>query len=219
MQMLIRLFAAFCVATVLAEASILAMCAARGNLHRESIIKALALLNGIDVSAERLERMMQRYRSTPIPKYEDIVQARAMAELNLKLREDAIKRQLDEVNSKLEELQQRETALNVRVEEFYAMLDQQKQNLLEESLQEVQRTVESLPPEQAKEQLMLLAKQGQINDVVAIFKGMSVDKRRKIMGEFVGPEESDQLNEILRLMLEGEPTSTLLDETQASIRP
>ncbi|RMF41947.1 MAG: hypothetical protein D6753_08595, partial [Planctomycetota bacterium] len=116
-------------------------------------------------------------------------------------------------------LQQRETALNVRVEEFYAMLDQQKKNLLDESLQEVQRTIESLPPEQAKEQLMLLAKQGQINDVVAIFKGMPVDKRRKIMGEFVGPEESEQLNEILRLMLEGEPTSTLLEETQASIRP
>ncbi|GIW97193.1 MAG: hypothetical protein KatS3mg111_0526 [Pirellulaceae bacterium] len=218
MRLIGRLFVAFCISTVLAQVAIVAMLAAKGNLRRDTVLKGLALLNGIDVSAERLQAMLEKYRTTPVPKYEDIVQARAMQAVNLQMREEAIERNLAEVNAKLEELQQRETALNQRVEEFYAMLDQQKQTLIDESLLEVQRTIEALAPDLAKEQLMMLAKQGQIHDVVALFKGMAIDKRRKIMGEFVGPEESEQLNEILRLMLEGEPTASLLEETQAAVQ-
>ena len=82
------------------------------------------------------------------------------------------------------------------------------------SLKDVRRTLESLPPEQSKDQLLKLIKDGQLADVVAIVKGMPADKSKKILGEFLEPEESEKLYEILRELRKGEPTKSLLDKAR-----
>jgi flagellar motility protein MotE (MotC chaperone) len=216
MQLMFKLFVAFCVATVLAQGIILTMAGVSGNLTQETIFKAVALLNGIDISGERLQSMLDSYRNEPIPTYEEIRQERAERNLDLQMREESVARMRQDVDEKYSSLQALEASFDKRLNEFYEMLDREKANLLAESLQEVKRTLEAMAPDQAKDQLLMLYSQGQKEDVVAILKGMPIDKRRKIVGEFVGPEEADQLNEILRLILEGEPTSTLLDQARES---
>lgn len=214
MRMMLRLFVAFCVATVLAQGIILGMAAARGNLKQETFVKGLALLNGIDISGERLQKMLDEYRQEPIPRYEDVVSERARSNLDLQMREESLLRMQKDVREKLDALIATKTAFDRQLNEFYAMLDREKENLLTESLQEVKRTLEAIAPEQAKDQLLKLYKNGQKEEVIAILKAMPTDKTKKILGEFVGVEEAEQLNEMLTMILKGEPTAAMLDQAR-----
>lgn len=87
MKFMLRLFSAFCVATVLAQAIVLALSAARGNLNSETMVKTVALLNGIDISGKRLQQMLDKSKQTPTPSYEDVVKERAQENLNLEMRQ------------------------------------------------------------------------------------------------------------------------------------
>lgn len=214
MRMMLKFFVAFCVATVLAQAIILGMAGVRGNLSKDTFLKGLALLNGIDITGDELQKMLDDYRSVPVPTYEEVVAERAKLTLDLEMREDSVARMLKDVTEKLDSLKTTEAAFSRRLEEFYTMLDREKANLLSESLQNVKRTIEAIAPDQAKVQLLKLYENGQKEDVIAILKAMPIDKQKKIVGEFEGEEEVEQLNEILRMILQGEPTATLLDDAR-----
>lgn len=222
MRMLIKLTVAFCVATVLAQFIILGMSAVRGNLHQDTLLKTIALVNGVDISGDRLQKMLQDSRDTPNPKYEDVQQQRARLDRNLDMRETAIKNAKEQVETMLTELRSKTSAFERRTEEFYAVLDKKEKQLLDDSLKEVQRTLEALSPDQAKDQLMRMLEGKQLDDVVAIVKGMAIDKRKKILGEFINesknPEEDEptQLNIILMRLRQGEPTHSLIEDARES---
>jgi hypothetical protein len=102
-----------------------------------------------------------------------------------------------------------------RKDEFYALLDKTAQDTDNESLQEVQRTLEVLSPDMAKEQIKKFLEAGKMDDVVAIFKGMTLDKRKKVGGEFTTAEEIAQLNEILTALRQGEPKTSLVRKARS----
>ncbi len=212
MRLMLRLFVAFCVATVLAQAIILTMAGMRGNLKSDTLTKGAALLNGIDISGERLQKVLDEYRQSPTPRYEDVLSERAKDNLDLQMREESIARMQQDITEKLETLKTTKDAFDRRLDEFYQMLDQEKADVLAESLQDVKRTLEAIAPDQAKDQLLQLYENGQKDEVIAILKAMPTDKSKKIVGEFVGDEESKKLNEILTMILRGEPTSSLLED-------
>lgn len=211
MRLVLRLFVAFCIATVLAQAIILGMSAAKGNLKAETFTKVAALVNGIDISGEKLQRVLDDYRRAPTPRYEDVLSERANQNLDLQMREESVARMQKDATEKLEEFKTMEAAFNERLAEFYKMLDLEKAAVLEKSLTDVKRTLESMAPDQAKDQMLKLYKSGQKSEVIAILKAMPADKSKKIVGEFVGEDESQQLNEMLMMMLRGEPTTGLLE--------
>ena len=215
MRMLTNFFLAFCVATVLAQGIILALSAARGNIRQETILKGIALLNGIDISGDQLQRMLDEAREVPIPTYEEVRTARARENLTIELREQAIQRTSIQVAEMQQELQAKIADFDLRKDEFYKMLEQKEKNLLDESLKEVQRTLEVLPPEQSKEQIKKLIEAQRLDDVVTIFKDMPLDKRKKIMGEFTSQEEIDILHDILMRTRNGEPASSLIQEARS----
>ena len=215
MRMLLKLFIAFCVATVLAQGIILALAGARGNLTRETTLKAIALLNGVDISGDRLQKMLTDAAEKPNPTYEDVEAERARQNKNIDMRERSIETAKEQISEMLSEFREERADFDRRKDEFYSLLDTTEQNLLNESLKEVQRTLESLSPEQAKDQLKKFLEAGQMEDVVAIVKGMPLDKRKKILGEFIGEEEIDQLNEILTTLRQGEPKASLIQKARS----
>lgn len=215
MQKLVKAFGAFCVATVLAQIIILILAAARGNLKQETLLKGIALVNGVDISAEHLQQALQDSRNTPNPTYEDVVEERARLDRDLDMRQKAIEHEKEQVSAMLAELQKREVAFDRRTTEFYELLDKKEKNLLDTSLKEVQLTLESLSPEQAKDQIVRTLEDERLDDVVAIFKGMPADKRKKIMGEFVDEGEAEQLHKILMRMREGEPNVGLIRDARS----
>ncbi len=214
MRMFVRFFVAFCVATILAQGIILSLAAARGNIKQDTLIKAVALINGIDISGEQLQQMLDDAREQPIPTYEDVRDARALESKNLQMREASVKRMREQTDEMLTTLRVQITDFERRKDEFYKLLEEKEKNLLDVSLKDVQQTIEVLAPEQAKEQIKKLIEAKQMDDVVTIFKEMPLDKRKKIMGEFASQEEIDILHEILMRTRAGEPASSLLRDAR-----
>ena len=214
MKMLLRLFGAFCVATVLAQCIVLGLSAYRGNLNGDTVLQGFALLNGIDITGKRLEDAIKNGREAPMPTYEDVADLRAQKSLNLDMRERSIRLATEQLQAKQRELQLEITNFDNRKDAFYSKLDELSKGQEDASLMDVRRTLESLPPEQSKDQLLKLIKDGQLQDVVAIVKGMPPDKSKKILGEFLEPEESEKLYEILRELRKGEPNSGLIEKAR-----
>lgn len=221
MRLMLRLFTAFCVATVIAQAVILAMAAFRGNLKTDLLVKGAALLNGIDISGDRLQKMLDDYRKTPVPPYEEVLEKRAVLGLNLQARERSIADQKKKIDETSLALEKREQSFDQRLTEFYEMLDKEKANLLDESLVAVKSSFENMAPDQAKVQLLKLwdMEVDKKKDVLAIVNAMQDDKWKKIMGEFTGQAEEDKLNEILVMQLEGGTTAKLLEDAAGITQP
>jgi hypothetical protein len=210
MRLLLRLFVAFCVATVLAQGIILLLAGIRGNLKGETLMRTVALLNGIDISGDQLQKMFNEANDQPRPTYEDVRDAQADKSKNLQMREDSIERMKMQTEEMLAVLRKETVDFDRRKDEFYKLLEEKESNLLDESIKEVGRTLEALSPEQAKEQCIKMMESEKIDDVVAIFKEMPMDKRKKIMGEFTGEGEEDMLHDILMRIREGEPAASVI---------
>ncbi len=208
MKFLIRLFAGFCVATVLAEAIVLGLCAFRGNLSQATAMQALALLNGIDITGQRLEKMLVSSRQTPMPSVEEVASQRADKDRTLDMRERALKLSRDQLDAKEAQLKLEISNFEVRVKSFYSKLDELAKGQDDQGLKKVQRTLEAASPEQAKVQLLKMIEDNQLKDVVAIINGMQPSKTKKILEEFATPSEQEKFSEILKWQRKGDPGIT-----------
>ena len=217
MGMLTRFFAAFCVATVIAQMLIFCLMLAKGNLHSGTLTQALALINGIDVTGDQVEKAFQQAQDSPMPTHEEVLQQRAKMSLELQNQNDSIQREKDMVNKLLAELASKTSEFDRRRQDFYSKVDDLEKKLVKESLKEVQRTIEELVPDQAKEQLVRMLQAERMDDVIAIVKVLDPAKRKKILNEFAEPEETDKLHDVLMRMLAGEPTASLIKDQRRSL--
>jgi hypothetical protein len=217
MRFLMRLFAAFCVATVVAQLLIVGMIAMRGNLHGESLTKAIALFNGIDISGVQLQKALSNARNVPVPTYDEVLAQRAQQNLNLEMRERSIQRFNEQLESMQIQLKQQQADFDRRKEAFYSLLDEMSKKGKAENLGEIQRTLEALSPEQAKALLVRMLEAEQMADVVAIIKGMALDKRKKILGEFTTEKEISQVAEVLNQLRLGEPAASVIDQARSGV--
>lgn len=219
MRFLFRMFAAFCVATVIAQLLILGMVALRGNLHGETITKAIALFNGIDISGAQLQKALSNARNVPVPTYDDVLAQRAQQNLNLEMRERSVRASIEQLAGMQTKLQQDQETFDRRKESFYSLLDEMSKKGKQENLGEVQRTLEALAPEQAKALLVDMLEDQQMQDVVGIIKGMALDKRKKILGEFTSEKEITYVADILDQLRQGEPIASVIDKARNDSRP
>ncbi|HAC92651.1 MAG TPA: hypothetical protein DCF63_18770 [Planctomycetaceae bacterium] len=217
MGMLIRMFAAFCVATVIAQLLILGIVAAKGNLRSDTVTQAIALVNGIDATGSQLEEALRRAENRPSPTHEEIVQERAKQSLDLQNQLAAITREKDMVSKLLADLTSRNAEFDRRRQDFFVKVDELEKKTMQESLQRVQQTIEELPPDQGKDQLIKMLAADRMEDVVAIVKVMDPGKRKKILGEFAAEKDSDKLHDMLMTMLSGQPVASLIESQRKSL--
>jgi hypothetical protein len=214
MRFLLRLFTAFCVATIIAQLIILTLSMLRGNLHRESLTKAIALFNGIDITGAQIKKVFDDARSVPVPTYDEVLAQRAQQNLNLEMRERSIQRFTQQLEAMQADLKRDQADFDRRKDSFYSLMDEMSKQGKAENLGEIQRTLEALAPEQAKTQLTKMLENNQMSDVVAIIKGMALDKRKKVLGEFTSEKEVSQFHDILNQMRLGEPTASIIEEAR-----
>lgn len=214
MRFLLRMFAAFCVATVIAQLLILGMIGMRGNLKGETITKAIALFNGIDISGAQLQKAMTNAKNVPVPTYDEVLAERAQQNLNLEMRERSVRASIEQLAGMQTKLQTDQEAFDRRKEAFYSLLDEMAKKGKQENLGEVQRTLEALAPEQAKSLLVKMLEGQQMSEVVEIIKGMALDKRKKILGEFTSEKETTYVSEILNQLRQGEPIASVIDKAR-----
>jgi hypothetical protein len=204
--------AAFCIATVLTQVILTGYFAARGALNPQSMTKLVALVNGIDITGSRLQRILRESEDREQPDFNEILEARKMKSYDMDIRLRSQKGFRDDLSTMLAELRDERDRFDERLVSFRRELQEIRKGVQHEGLQDVQRTLQSLDPLQAKEQLLIMYDDERIDDVVTIVQAMTTDKRKDILAEFVTRDEADKLADILRRISEGMPTSSLIDQ-------
>lgn len=200
MKKIIRVFTWFCAATIIAQLFILGLSYLRGNLTQKSMVQIVALMNGIDIPGDRLSAAIAEAQDAPVLTREEILKAKVQASLELDTREKSLERweRSLQAEQSRQELESRDLAR--RIKEHDEAIENFKKGQQSESLAEVQKILSILPPDQAKVQILTMMRDGAVEDVLAIVKGMPEANRKKILAEFGEGDDSAKLSEILKAL-------------------
>jgi len=207
-----------CVATLLSQAILAGYLWSTWQLNRDKVIQMLAIAQGIDLFADRHTGPPLEGEIPPEePSLDDWRERRATLFRDVELREQA----LDDARTRLL-FEQRQLAdaqeLNQRIQDdFEARLLALKEGAEAEGRQTVGRILETIKPKQAKEQIAQMLDDGEMDEVVIILGAMIEAKRAKILAEFKTPDENARIAEVLRRIRQGEPASSMADETLARL--
>ncbi len=209
----------FCVATCIAEAIMVGYVVSQKNIDREKLMQIMAVLHGIDLT--RVQGAPETAPDAPQEQVslEQIAQARAIHVRHLELREQALKAGLEQLLFDEQKLAEEKKRYDRQREEFEARLLALQQEAEGAGISELTAIMEKIKSRQAKEQIMRMLADDEIEEVVTLLAGMQDTKRAKIIGEFKTPEESAKLAEVLRRIREGDPLSGLAEGTQEQLTP
>jgi hypothetical protein len=218
-------FLYFCVGTVIAAVVGAAMLYQKGAFSDERVLNMWAALHGIPMPGDAAATGSDSRDPEEHPAYDDIVIKRALAAKDLELRENTLDKALGEMRTielKIRTEQERFDRLVVSYEEKLQSLEA---NAADAAVLETQRTLEALPPKQAKQQLLNLLDsqpspgiESPMAAVVALVKAMPIERRRKILQEFKSQEEDDKLAEILKEILRGAPDVPFLRQARDELQ-
>jgi len=193
---------------------------ALATLIAELVIAAYAVRTwGID--AARLEQMLAVARGQPptpaasgpppaaetpeLPSYGQVLEARALRDTNLRLREEALAHALADLRASQEKLAEDLKRFKLQRADYEKQLAELRSSSVAAGREEVRRILQSVRPKQAKEILAQMLDNKETQEVVALLTGMTESKRAKILGEFKTPEETQKIEDVLRLIREGQP--------------
>jgi hypothetical protein len=196
------LVAYFCVATCLAEAIMIGYAWSAWQLDRKKLVQVLAIAYGIDLAEGRHDAQSGQPPPPEQVSLEEIAKARAIHVRHLELREQALK-----------------TRYEKEKEDFEARLLALQQDAQSGGIAQLTSILEKIKAPQAKEQILRMLADNQIDEVVAMLNDMQGSKRAKIIGEFKTPEESEKLSEVLRRIREGAPKADLAKKTEQQLQP
>ncbi|QDT02745.1 hypothetical protein K227x_11230 [Rubripirellula lacrimiformis] len=211
-QKLLNAFVAFSVATVITQLILFGYILTRGHFSSETVTKVIALVNGIDITGNRLQQILRQSEDREQPDFDEILEARKLEGYDSDIRIQSQQTFRDELSTKLADLRTEQDRFDERRTSFKAELQQIREGSQKKGLQDVQRTLQALDPVQAKEQLLIMYDDERIDDVVTIIQAMSGEKRKDILAEFVSKDETEKLAEILRQIGEGMPTTSLINQ-------
>jgi hypothetical protein len=217
-RQLAALLVYFAIGTTLSLLIGLAWLANSGALEREKLTQIAAIVRGIDLTAirEEVEAQREKINATQVS-VEDVARARALKSFDLELREQALRTNILRVKADQTNLAEEKGRYETVEKSFQATLDSMRSGAIAANSENARLILENIKPKQAKEQIKLMIKEGQMKDVVALLSAMPVNKRAKIIGEFKTPEEAESVAELLELIREGVPEAPLIDETKKQL--
>ena len=216
----IGLFACFCIATLLAQIAILGYLGLSWQLDREKTVQMLAIAQGIDLFAAQKEAQSDDEKvATEEPSYQDWIDRRATMFRDLELREQAIDNALAQLSLERGQLaNDQKTYVRIR-EAFETQLAASKADAEGEGIETLGSILESIKPQQAKDQILDMLDSEEIDKVVVLLNAMTGSKRAKIIAEFKSETENKKVSEILRRIGEGEPVASMAEETLGQLQP
>ncbi len=211
----------FSVATILAQAALVGMLYARGNLSRDKAVTLVAISRDVD-----LETMWQKLEAASKPvaveqvSFEEVLTARKQLSLDLDLREIAADKGLIDARQLSLWLEEERRQYDALKYEFDQRIDKLRKGAVGEGLREVQRQLESVDAKLAKDQILRILDNGDIPPdtsmqfVVAMFKNMPLERKKKIMSEFKTDDDRKQLNVIMNQIRLGVPDVEVIRQTR-----
>lgn len=217
--LVVTIIACVCVATCVAQAVLVGVGAAQGKLGRDRLVQMLAVFHGIDLAQAAQQPEAAPQAPQEQVSLDEIAEARAVHVRHLELREQAIKGVREQVEFQEQKLVDEKKHYMKVKEEFEARLLAIQKEAEGGGAAELTAILEKIKAAQAKEQILKMLQDGQMDEVVALLGAMQDSKRAKIIGEFKTAEESAKLAEVLRRILEGAPASELADRTKKQLVP
>ncbi|HBT76650.1 MAG TPA: hypothetical protein DEB39_06935 [Planctomycetaceae bacterium] len=107
--------------------------------------------------------------------------------------------------------------LNAHAANFEKRLQDVRKQAQDEGILQETGMIEKMPPEQAKKVLLDIIKQGGIERVIVLFKGMEENTRKKILAQFEADEERADLVRVLQMIGDGEPVNKVVEEANANL--
>jgi hypothetical protein len=223
--MLGQAFLYFCVGTVIAAAVGCAMLYQRGAFSDDRVLYMWAALHGIPLPGDPASTSGDSRDSEEHPAYDDIVMKRALAAKDLELRENTLDKALGQLKTIELKIRTEQERFDWLVGSYEEKLKSLEANAADAAILETQRTLEALPPKQAKQQLLNILEgapspgiENPMAAVVALVKAMPIERRRKILQEFKTEAEDEKLAEILKEILRGAPDVPFLKQATEELR-
>jgi hypothetical protein len=184
----------------------------------------LAVLQGIEVSRSVAPQSTQTADGEQ-PSLPERTRQRLVASLDLDLRESAIDKSLADLRTLETQIKTERERLDLWKQSFDQRLASLETQATDQALLALQQTLEAMSPRQAKEQILKIldesaasAADDPVRDIVTIMKTMPLDKRRKIIGEFKSPDETEKLADILREIRLGTPDADVIRDTRNQLQ-
>lgn len=205
----------FCLATVIAETIMVWYMVKTWHVDRQKVTRMVAAAKGIELPGDK-----------PPPKevvpeqvsLEQILEARAVKDKNLQLREQAISASITQLKTDEQKLADNQARYQQQRAAYQKELASFQKSTIVAGRDEVRRILQTIKPKQAKEIILQMLDNKEITDVVALLSGMTDTKRGKILGEFKTPEENRKIEEILKLIRQGEPESKVAEKAQQQLQ-
>ena len=208
-----------CVATVIAQAIVLAFLARSWQLDRDRAMRALAVAQGVDIPATAGETAAPPGDvSREHVSFEQILETRALKVRNLELREMALAESLGQLAREQRLLREERASLARTKESFETELLAIQQQAASQGMEDTRAKLMAIKSDQAKLLLDDLLDRGDMRAVVTLIRGMPDSKSSKIIGEFKTPEDLERIGEVLRVILEGDATGELAAATAARLQ-
>jgi len=209
----------FCVATLISQVFIAAYIWFAWGMDSSRLPRVVAVARGIDLVAADQEIDKQAEKVGPEQvSYEQILEVRAVDVRYLELREEALANGLAQLGFEQRKLGEEGKRFAQQRKTFDTQLASLNTGAKAQGLDENRRTLETIKPKQAKEQLMLMLDKDELDKVVVLLAGMSDSKRAKIAGEFKTAEEAEKLSDILKRIREGVPLTEIAEQTKDKLQ-
>lgn len=211
------------VATVMTQFLVAAALCLRGDLSKPTAKKLLEALDGVDTDRLRAAAAPnEELNQAEIISFSEVIDNRVASRLDFDLHETSLEKGRQETRDLQERLKSAGERYEVLKRQFDASFTRLSQGAADQRLLELQENLESMRPAQAKEQIQRLiagkSENAFLNDVVAIIKSMSAEKRKKLFAEFQSPQETQLLQKIIDRIRRGLPDSLLFRETRDKLR-
>lgn len=213
----------FCSATLIAQLVMIAYLWSSWKMDQDKVVRILAIARGLEPAVPEPKEDEEAAKKTPViseqASYQEILERRAVKLRDLELREQSLANAVDEVKFQQQQLAESRQQEQQRVAQFTTELKSLKSGAEATGRELVRRTLETVKPKQAKEQLFQMLQNNETDEVVMLLADMPENRRAKILAEFKTPEENKKLAEVLRRLREGQPEASLVDKTQQAPVP
>lgn len=210
---LTNLFIYFCAATVVSGVLISGYVWISWQLDLKKLARIVDVARGAEAPPAEPEKSLDSVAPEQAS-YEEILERRALAARDLELREIELDNGTKALRKAQLELAEQQQKLARQTDEFESRLAELASGAKAQGRDAARTILESLKPIQAKEQIVKMLDQDELDEVVLLLGDMQESKRAKILGEFKALPESDKVAEVLRRIREGQPQAKLAESVK-----
>jgi len=209
----------FSLATLIAEAIVVGYLASQWQIDGERVSQLLAVAQGLELpGSQALPPREPEAPPTEQVSYDQVLEARTMKDKNLQLRELALANALAQLKTDRQKLADDEKRYQQQLNQSTARLEALSKGAKASGRELAGRILEKAKPKQAKELLLQMLDNKEIDDVVLLLSGMTDSSRSKIIAEFKTADEVKKIDEVLRLIRQGVPEAPIAEKAKSQLQ-